>query len=245
MPGAAPNLPAPSLPHRPLGGVRENAEGAPGRLFLAQGHRPGGEEDGRLVLRLGNSKLWRMGGGGLCDGGCPETYGLHGAEGRRQPPSSSAGDVRWDACPLPEGHRDLNPRSLKLEVLIVARRIRSLLFLNPLLRAACCGISELSGGRPAAVPVPLPGAGRSGAPPRCRWVGAAGGTLQLFPSTDSSLSSVLPVASDKDHTLGSNLEAGFSLPSFPHPAPPSLPRSPHKNPTQLKTWCARVRRRSK
>lgn len=181
----------------------------------------------------------------MCDGGCPETYGLHGAEGRRQPPSSSAGDVRWDACPLPEGHRDLNPRSLKLEVLIVARRIRSLLFLNPLLRAACCGISELSGGRPAAVPVLLPGAGRSGAPPRCRWVGAAGGTLQLFPSTDSSLSSVLPVASDKDHTLGSNLEAGFSLPSFPHPAPPSLPRSPHKTPTQLKTWCARVRRRSK
>lgn len=185
------------------------------------------------------------GGGGLCDGGCPETYGLHGAEGRRQPPSSSAGDVRWDACPLPEGHRDLNPRSLKLEVLIVARRIRSLLFLNPVLRAACCGISELSGGRPAAVPVLLPDAGRSGAPPRCRWVGAAGGTLQLFPSTDSSLSSVLPVASDKDHTLGSNLEAGFSLPSFPHPAPPSLPRSPPKNPTQLKTWCARVRRRSK
>lgn len=132
-------------------------------------------------LRLGNSKGWRMGGS--------VTEAARRPTGCTVPRDEAASkQLCWGRAmgclSLPEGHRDLNPRSPRPRGFDCCPE--ELRFLNPVPQAACCRISALSwrqvaGGWPAAVPVLLPGAGRSRAAPGCQWVGTAGGMLQLFP----------------------------------------------------------------
>lgn len=110
-------------------------------------------------LRLGNSKEWRMGGS--------VTEAARRPTGCTVPRDEAASkQLCWGRAmgclSLPEGHRDLNPRSPRARGFDCCPE--ELRFLNPVPQAACCRISALSW-RQVAGGV----AGRCPGPPARRW----------------------------------------------------------------------------